>query len=126
MHLKADVWFPEAEEDKISNVLKELQGGTLIKDKGGVQTNSTPPTYTKVNEYTEVFQKLVNEYGIPKYQEANPALLTVVTFPFIFGMMYGDVGHGSMLLCAGIWLCLNAEKHRYTAVPLFTARYMVL
>merc|ERR1719361_1898117 len=119
MHLRADVWYPASEEETIKTVLKDVSKdpqlqGTLVGDDVGVQTNSTPPTYTKVNEYTEVFQKLVNEYGIPKYQEANPALLTVVTFPFIFGMMYGDVGHGSMLLCVGIWLCLNAESLRYS------------
>jgi len=85
-----------------------------------------PPTYIRTNEYTEGWQELINTYGIPKYQEANPALLTVVTFPFIFGMMYGDVGHGTLLLLAGVWLVMNSDSLRYSQPALFMARYMVL
>merc|ERR1712178_189632 len=69
-----------------------------------------PPTYIKTNEYTEAFQDVINTYGIPRYQEANPALFAIVTFPFIFGMMYGDVGHGSLLTLAGCFLCSKGKK----------------
>ena len=31
------------------------------------------------------------------YKEANPGLATMTTFPFLFGVMYGDVGHGLMV-----------------------------
>merc|ERR1712048_576002 len=78
-----------------------------------------PPTYIKTNEFTEVFQDVINTYGIPAYQEANPALFTVVTFPFIFGMMYGDVGHGTLLMLAGLRMVFNAEKFKYTVPALF-------
>eukprot|EP00435_Cladocopium_sp_Y103_P015686 s3411_g3.t2 len=72
------------------------------------------------------WQEVIDTYGIPKYQEANPALLSVVTFPFIFGMMYGDVGHGTLLFLAGLWLCKNAESLRFTQPTLFMVRYMVV
>ena len=52
----------------------------------------TPPTHFHTNKFTEVFQAVVNTYGVPRYREANPALFTTVTFPFLFGVMYGDVG----------------------------------
>lgn len=46
------------------------------------------------------------------YKEINPAIFAMVTFPFMFGMMYGDTGHGGMLLAVGIGLCLFDSKIR--------------
>lgn len=127
--LRVNVWYPAADETKIFTLLQaanagKQQGAFLTPDRGGAK--STPPTYIRTNEYTEGWQEVINTYGIPKYQEANPALFTLVTFPFIFGMMYGDVGHGTLLLLAGIWLCQNSESLRFSQPALFTARYMVL
>jgi len=41
-------------------------------------------------------------------------------------MMYGDVGHGGLLLCAGIWLVMKGEMFRFSAPAIFGARYMVM
>ena len=65
-----------------------------------------PPTMFKNNEFTIVFQEIVNTYGVPSYKEANPAVFTIVTFPFQYGIMFGDIGHGLVVLCVGIVLCL--------------------
>ena len=64
----------------------------------------SPPTYFKTNEFTSAYQDFVDTYGVPRYQEANPALFTAATFPFLFGVMYGDIGHGSCLLMGGLYL----------------------
>ena len=69
-------------------------------------TELTPPTYFKTNEFTGVFQEIVDTYGVPSYKEINPALYTCVTFPFLFGVMFGDMGHGILLLTAAGYLCL--------------------
>lgn len=42
-------------------------------------------------------KEIVNTYGIPRYREANPGLFTIVTFPFLFAVMFGDMGHGLLL-----------------------------
>ncbi len=47
---------------------------------------------------------------MPRYREANPALFTIITFPFLFGMMYGDVGHGSLLCLFGCYLIWNEKE----------------
>lgn len=69
-----------------------------------------PPTHYLTNEVTSMFQEMVNTYGIPTYGEANPAVFATVSFPFLFGIMYGDIGHGSILLLAGILLCTFTDK----------------
>jgi len=127
--LRVNVWYPQKDEASIMEVLAKAsegkaQGVNLMPDKKLPRTK--PPTYIRVNDYTAPWQEVVNTYGIPAYQESNPALLTVVTFPFIFGMMYGDVGHGSMLLCVGIYLVMQGESLKYTVPEAFKARYMVL
>jgi len=71
----------------------------------------TAPTHFATNKFTYGYQEFVNTYGIPRYREANPALFTAATFPFLFGVMYGDIGHGLFLFCAGLWLIYNEKKH---------------
>ena len=87
-----------------------------------------PPTYFKINEFTYPFQEIVNTYGIPTYKEFNPTVFTCVTFPFLFGVMFGDVGHGSFLLLIGLILCLFQRViYRFESIrPLLKVRYMVL
>jgi V-type H+-transporting ATPase subunit a len=86
-----------------------------------------PPTYLKTNEFTGTFQEIVNTYGVPMYKEANPAVFAIVTFPFLFGVMFGDIGHGSLLLLVGIILCIISDKLKNTALEAFsTIRYLIL
>ena len=46
-----------------------------------------------------------------KYQEANPALFTIVTFPFLFAVMFGDWGHGICLLLGTLFLIIREKKY---------------
>lgn len=54
---------------------------------------------------------VVNAYcRVAKYQEANPGVYTVVTFPFLFAVMFGDWGHGLCLLLATLLLISREKK----------------
>ena len=70
------------------------------------------PTYIDVNEFTYPFQEIVNQYGVPNYHEINPGYFTIITFPFLFGIMFGDVGHGLILLVITLYLFNLANKKR--------------
>jgi V/A-type H+-transporting ATPase subunit I len=48
------------------------------------------------------FEGLVTNYGYPRYGELDPTPVTALTFPLVFGLMFGDVGHGLLLTLAGL------------------------
>ena len=87
--------------------------------------NLTPPTFFEMNDLTSPFQQIVDTYGVPRYQEVNPAIFTIVTFPFQFGIMFGDMGHGGIYFLFGICLLLFYEKYKdhKTLKGLFKLRY---
>lgn len=49
--------------------------------------------------------------SVAKYQEANPSVYTIVTFPFLFAVMFGDWGHGICLLLGALFLIAREKKY---------------
>ena len=114
-----EVWIPEIYypklEQEINSLLKENERIMLPKFNDFEQENNRRfPSYFIMNEFNSSFQEIVNTYGIPRYKEANPGLFTIVTFPFLFGVMFGDIGHGSLLLLLSIYICLKKDYLYYS------------
>lgn len=86
-----------------------------------------PPTAFDTNCYTIIPQQIVDTYGVPRYQELNPTIFTTVTFPFFFGVMFGDIAHGGVILALGIYLVLNNEAIKKSSMSFVCElRYIVL
>ncbi|PIN12095.1 Vacuolar H+-ATPase V0 sector, subunit a [Handroanthus impetiginosus] len=75
-----------------------------------LHTREMPPTYFQTNKFTSAFQEIVDAYGVAKYQEANPGVYTIVTFPFLFAVMFGDWGHGICLLLGTLYFIIREKK----------------
>ncbi|KAH6836545.1 vacuolar proton ATPase A1 [Perilla frutescens var. hirtella] len=90
-----------------------------------------PPTFFRTNHFTNAYQEIVDAYGVAKYQEANPAVYTIITFPFLFAVMFGDWGHGICLLLGALVLIarekrLGSQKLGSFMEMLFGGRYILL
>lgn len=56
------------------------------------------PSLVRYPGWLKPFVPLVKSYGIPRYGEFDPALPFALTYPFLFGAMFGDIGHGGIIL----------------------------
>lgn len=106
----------------VSSILTVLKRNDLV-----------PPTHFPTNKFTQVFQDMNDAYGIARYREINPAIFMIVTFPFLFSLMFGDVGHAIiMLLVSGLLLVFESRLQRSKAADselfgmIFSARYILL
>jgi V-type H+-transporting ATPase subunit a len=101
--LIAEAWCPTNSLPVIQSTLRDVTdraGLSVPSIINELRTTKTPPTYVKTNRFTLAFQTIIDAYGTAKYQEVNPGLPTVVTFPFLFAVMFGDCGHGFLLVAA--------------------------
>lgn len=62
---------------------------------------------------------------VAKYREANPGVFTIVTFPFLFAVMFGDWGHGICLLLGTLVLIVR-EKKLASQVILFDVEFYLV
>ncbi|XP_041717215.1 V-type proton ATPase 116 kDa subunit a1 [Coregonus clupeaformis] len=111
----AEIWCPVSDLNSVHTALikgSEQSGSSLSPVVNRIQTKQTPPTFNRVNSFTSGFQSIVDAYGVGNYQEINPAPYTMVTFPFLFAVMFGDCGHGLVMTLLALWLILHQEHFR--------------
>jgi len=133
--LRGEGWIVAAAEGEARSLVTrahaamDLAGASMLAPVPADQKLPTPPTSFETNDFTNAYQEFVDTYGIPRYKEINPALFTAVTFPFLFGMMYGDIGHGSCVTLGGLYLILTYNKSVMKGdemvAGIYSARYML-
>ncbi|CAH4038220.1 unnamed protein product [Pieris brassicae] len=98
--LIAECWVPKQDLPLLQKALDDgvkVSGSPIPSILNPVGSHETPPTFNRTNKFTRGFQNLIDSYGIASYREVNPALYTIITFPFLFAVMFGDMGHGLIM-----------------------------
>ncbi|XGW15379.1 hypothetical protein V3C99_001118 [Haemonchus contortus] len=111
--LIAECWCPVSELERIKMALKrgtEESGSQVPSILNRMETTEAPPTYHKSNKFTRGFQNIVDSYGVATYREINPAPYTMISFPFLFAIMFGDLGHGLIMLAAALFFILKEKQ----------------
>lgn len=68
------------------------------------QVRCKPPTKLKNPKIFKPFEMYIKMYGLPDYHEIDPTIFVALTYSFIFGIMFGDVGQGLLLAVGGFLL----------------------
>jgi V/A-type H+/Na+-transporting ATPase subunit I len=97
-------WVPTADLQLLIQRLKQASPEILIEtiptERSGHHSNV--PVALTTNKWLRPFQMLVTTYGRPSYGELDPTWIMAITFPLLFGAMFGDLGQGLVLLVLGL------------------------
>ncbi|MFN2218816.1 MAG: V-type ATP synthase subunit I [Anaerolineae bacterium] len=96
-------WTPRAGIPGLRRQLDQISDEILIEVNPLQRSTvrSDVPVALRNPGFLRPFQQLVTVYGRPRYEEFDPTLLIALTFPLLFGAMFGDVGHGLVLALLG-------------------------
>jgi V/A-type H+-transporting ATPase subunit I len=100
-------WIPEDTYESLKSTLQtDAPMTSVITEQVGnmAYTGLRIPTMLRNNKLVRSFQDVVAMYSIPSYGEIDPSPFVAITFVLFFGFMFGDVGHGLILLAAAVFL----------------------
>lgn len=96
-------WTSDSDGDELQALLAEAGVKGLVR-----LTEAPPgleaPLLLRNPRWMRPFEVFTGMLGVPAAGEADPTRVVAVATPLMFGFMFGDVGHGAVLLLAGLLL----------------------
>lgn len=97
-------WVPQKE----LSALECLFDGSGISIETGDTNPEIAPPPVKANEHkgplkflVDPYKFYIDMYGTPSYKDIDVTAFVAVTYTILFGVMFGDMGHGLVLSIAG-------------------------
>jgi V/A-type H+/Na+-transporting ATPase subunit I len=118
-------WIPADKRKLVEREIMTAAKGRAIvevhapEEIAGVQAGRVKvPVLLKHPAFFKPFEMLLSSYGLPDYKVIDPTLFMALTFLFMFGIMFGDVGHGAVLVAIG-WLLYRRAADKTSSMALF-------
>lgn len=97
-------WVPACDVEVLEQRVGEITGGryaisTALPEDS---TEEDVPVLLGHSWLLRPFEVLVSTYGLPNYRELEPTLFVALSYLVMFGLMFGDVGHGAVLAVCGL------------------------
>jgi V/A-type H+/Na+-transporting ATPase subunit I len=100
-------WTPAPALPELTDRLAPV-GGALVPLPAprGVQ----PPTATRRGATASAFAPLVDIYATVPYRDLDPTIPSGLAYAAMFGAMFGDVGHGALLVAGALLIRLRLPR----------------
>ena len=105
-------FVPKKKFQELTRKVNELLGEKVLVMENEVAEVKDPPTKISHSRFIKPFEEITKLWGLPHYDELDPTPVIAITFPLIFGLMFGDVGHGLILLVGGLTLGILIKKNQ--------------
>ena len=102
-------WVPSEKAAALAAKLSEGESRRCAAAEAAPPEGTEPPVLMRQPAALRPFLRLVSGYGLPRYGEVDPTLFAALAYLLMFGMMFGDAGHGLALCAAGLALALKAR-----------------
>ncbi len=94
-------WMGEEDIDKFTKEAEKDKKVFIMVEENRSKFFGDPPTKLKNPRLFKPFEMFIRMYGLPAHDEMDPTMFVAVTYTFIFGAMFGDVGQGLCLFVLG-------------------------
>ena len=96
-------WVPAERVNALCETVLDLtRRRAVIEIRDPLAEDEEPPTLMQNHPLVRPFEMLVSSYSTPHYSEIEPTPFIAVLFLLMFGLMFGDIGHSSLLVIAGV------------------------
>lgn len=109
-------WMDKRDSRAFEKEINENEPDTIcIIDEEHGSVDAGPPTKLKNPRIFKPFEMYIKMYGLPSYNEMDPTIFVAITYSFIFGAMFGDVGQGLLLMIGG-FILYKVKKMNLAAI----------
>ncbi|MEM2125270.1 MAG: V-type ATPase 116kDa subunit family protein [Candidatus Methanosuratincola sp.] len=95
-------YVPKDHVQELTNSVQQALNGRVVSFVKEEETSASVPVSFKYPRFFKIFDSITNLYGSPSYNEVNPTPIMALSFPILFGLMFGDLGHGISLALLGL------------------------